>query len=106
MEDFKIIFKKDIANNIASSRRWYWGIAGAVVVAVFGLGIFFGRSFFNNNATHSVANASSTTVINGLGGATKIKNVNFNLYWEVWNKLQERYVHKPVADDLLQDYVQ
>lgn len=98
MEDFKIIFKKDIANNIASSPRWYWGIAGAVVVAAFGLGIFFGRSFFNNNATHSVANASSTTVINGLGGATKIKNVNFNLYWEVWNKLQERYVHKPVAD--------
>lgn len=97
MEDFKIIFKENGTNNSVPSRRWYYLVAVAVVGA-FGLGIFFGRSFFNNNVSQATANASSTIVINGLGSATKIKNVNFNLYWEVWNKLQERYINKPVAD--------
>ncbi|MCX6778612.1 MAG: S41 family peptidase, partial [Candidatus Magasanikbacteria bacterium] len=96
MENFKIFFKDN--NNTPSPHRRFItsGVLVVLVLTSFVVGVLFGDTF-NGNQVEG-ASASTTIRVNGLGSTAQIKDVNFNLYWDVWNKLQERFIGKPVAD--------
>jgi len=98
MQDFKIFFKdKDGVAPMPHRRFVTSGVLVVLVLTSFVVGVLFGDTFSGNQA-NGAASASTTVRIIGLGSSGQVKDVNFGLYWDVWNKLQERYIGKPVAD--------
>lgn len=72
------------------------GILIVLVLTSFVVGVLYGNTF-DGSGVEGVS-ATTSVRVSGLGSGGQVKDVNFNLYWDVWNKLQERYIGKPVPD--------
>ncbi len=67
-------------------------VVGLVVVAVFSIGYIFGRN------TQQVVHLDDGRII-GIGEAQRIANdVNFNLFWEVWEMVQDDHLRGPASE--------
>ncbi len=68
-------------------------------VAMFGLGVFFGRSFFSHDqaaAQNGGFNSGRFSV-----SSTPQENIDFQQFWTVWSRLKDRYVKEGVKDQEL-----
>lgn len=100
MPDFKILFKKG-EEGYSPTRHLFWGGLLVILISV----SFFAGVLFAKNQDSAVAISAPVTTssvkITGLGASKNLSTVDFNLYWDVWNRLQEKFIGKPVADDNL-----
>ncbi|MBI5731740.1 MAG: PDZ domain-containing protein [Candidatus Magasanikbacteria bacterium] len=100
MGKFQIIFKKHaerhhtVHHHIVSS-----GILIIMALTAFVVGALYGQ---NENGAALAKDSSAVNIkISGLNDAKTEKTVNFSLYWDVWNRLQEKYIGQPVKDSNL-----
>lgn len=63
-------------------------LALSVGIFLFGSGFRLGEFFTNNNQT----SGSKTPVVNSSSKNGGDKSVDFTLFWDTWNKVQEKYV--------------
>lgn len=97
-ERFKIIFRESIHNHGKRHRYVFVGVTIALVVTAFSLGFVWGNV---NGRTGEVASAEPPPPIVSILNkdlAPEIKTVDFKMFWDVWNKIQQKYVNKPVKD--------
>jgi len=103
MENFKILMKEPTPTPLSRHRHLVSsGILVVITLLAFVVGVLYGR---NQGAASLGASAFSSSSVNIIGigadASQKIKDVNFNLYWDVWNKLQEKFIGKPIKDENL-----
>lgn len=89
-------------NPIKVRARKYAGIYFGVIVAVvlFGSGILAGQFIaFKRPITNAAENTDwSTNIINFSTDKNLTKDVEFNKFWEVWQKVKTKYAKQPVKD--------
>ncbi|KKR49287.1 MAG: Carboxyl-terminal protease [Candidatus Magasanikbacteria bacterium GW2011_GWC2_40_17] len=100
MPDFKIFFKKGEERRIQSRHLFLGSLLVILILISFFTGVLFAKNQESVVAISAPVTTSSVK-ITGLGTTNKLFTVDFNLYWDVWNKLQEKFIGKPVADDNL-----
>ncbi|KKU08265.1 MAG: Carboxyl-terminal protease [Candidatus Magasanikbacteria bacterium GW2011_GWA2_45_39] len=90
-------------------------ISGLLLVAGFSGGMLFGRLFAEStfagggglvidkdtNKNESVEKSKLIFNIFNKDAAPEVKDVDFKLFWDVWNKVQQKSLQKPVADSNL-----
>lgn len=69
-------------------------ISTIIFVVVFGLGIFVGRAIPAGSASSSTA-----SVINKDAAGTVAEDVDFEPFWEVWEKVQTKFVRRPADEN-------
>lgn len=69
-------------------------ISTIIFVVVFGLGIFVGRAIPAGSAS-----SSATSVINKDAAGTVAEDVDFEPFWEVWEKVQTKFVRRPADEN-------
>ncbi len=89
-------------NPIKVRARKYAGIYFTVIMAVvlFGFGILTGNFLaLKKSITNAAENADwSTNVLNFTTDKNLTKDVQFNQFWEVWQKVKTKYAKQPVND--------
>lgn len=115
MSNFKIIETADHDSAHFPHRYKKWIFGGVLLVAGFGGGLLFGRLLIDSTYAGG-GNAASVTQQKSLeeGGAQKLlfniihkdaepasKDVDFGLYWDIWSRVQQKSLQKPVADSNL-----
>ncbi len=99
MESFKIFFTKNPETGIAPHQKFiYSGILVALTLTSFLIGLVYGGNKENITASAPSTLASTTYNIKGLDSKAKVKDVDFQMYWEIWKKLQQKYVEQNVKD--------
>ncbi|MEK7213291.1 MAG: S41 family peptidase [Patescibacteria group bacterium] len=85
---------------IKERAKKYAGIYLAIILFIvsFGLGILTGQTWLIKKQLASTSTPEVTNVINLDRVFSRSKNVNFNQFWEVWDKIKEKYVKQPVKD--------
>lgn len=74
-----------VARSHSALRRYLLSIC---LVIVFGVGVFVGRSTMKASAaTESVSNKAATN--------ENVKDIDFQPFWDVWNKVQTKFVRRP-----------
>ena len=73
-------------------------ITGALVVGVFASGVLTGTSYGMRALLRGNTTFATTTISNLFSSSQDHTSISFDQFWEVWKKVQEKYVHKPVAD--------
>ncbi|MEK7190130.1 MAG: hypothetical protein AAB666_04105, partial [Patescibacteria group bacterium] len=78
------------------------GVLLVLVITAFAVGLLFGQNLLYSDAAKALK-AKQVTVfkLTNKDSGAAVKLVNFNLYWDVWQKVQEKYIGKPVSDDKL-----
>ncbi len=67
----------------------------SVAIFLFGIGFKLGE----NNALHGTSPKTSYNLINTSPGAFQTtKNIDFSIFWDVWSKLQEKFVNRSKLD--------
>lgn len=86
--------------------KFYLGII--IFVAVFGSGVFAGKILFVNNQLNiGQAQASISEVLNIDRSENHSTTVDFNQFWQVWDRIKKKYVKADVKDvDLFYGAVQ
>ena len=69
-------------------------ISTIIFVVVFGLGIFVGRAIPAGSASSSAA-----SVINKEASGSVAEDVDFEPFWEVWEKVQTKFVRRPADEN-------
>jgi len=69
-------------------------ISTIVFVVVFGLGIFVGRAIPVGSASSSAA-----SVINKEASGSVAEDVDFEPFWDVWEKVQTKFVRRPADEN-------
>lgn len=112
MSKLKIIWEK-AGHRIGNpcSKHHHFVISGILVaftVTAFAMGLLYGNNqTLNAGVQPSMTSGGPKIVITGKDSDSQVKSVNFNLYWDVWNKLQQKYIGKPIKDsDLFYGSVQ
>lgn len=99
MEKFKIIFRNTPDNH--NSRYHHFVLLGVVIVlttTAFSLGFVWGNvNARSAGATNSEPPPPIVSLINK-DMVPEIKTVDFKMFWDVWSKIQQKYVNKPVKD--------
>lgn len=94
--------QEDNINPVKNRARKYAGIYFGLIVAVilFGSGILAGQFIsFNRPVTNAAENSDwSTNIINFSTDKNLTKDVEFNKFWEVWQKVKSKYAVQPVKD--------
>lgn len=86
---------------IKERAKKYAGIYLAIILFIvsFGLGVLVGQTWM---VKKQLASSTSTPEIINVVNLNRIfnpsKNVDFNQFWEVWDKIKEKYVKQPVSD--------
>ena len=87
---------------IKARARKYAGIYFSVIMAIvlFGFGILTGQVLaLKKSVTNAAENSDwSTNVINFTVNKDLTKDVEFNQFWEVWQKIKTKYAKQPVKD--------
>ncbi len=82
--------------------RKYAGIYFSVIMAIvlFGFGVLAGQFLaFKKPITNAAENSDwSTNIINFSTDKKLTKDVEFNQFWEVWQKVKTKYAKQPVKD--------
>lgn len=74
-----------VARSHLALRRYLLSIC---LVLVFAIGVFVGRSTVKvNAATNSISNKTTTS--------ETVKDIDFEPFWDVWDKVQTRFVRRP-----------
>lgn len=79
-------------SHVKSSLRIY--ISFVVLLAVFFSGIIVGAWKINNITPEQ----SIKSVVNKTTSGLVSDNVDFNIFWDAWGKIQEKYVDRPIND--------
>lgn len=66
----------------------------SIVIFLFGSGYKFGEY----NATFGRIESSQTNIFNANSEKKELQNLDFGLFWDTWNKLEEKYVDKKKID--------
>lgn len=69
----------------------------ALIVAIFVVGVFIGRSSVSDSSAHGTAQAPITIKNRDYKNASA-KDLDFKQFWQVWSKVQDKYVKRP-ADE-------
>lgn len=89
-------------NPIKERARKYAGVYFTIIMAValFGLGIVAGQAMDSKRLISQAAENSnwSTSVINLNRNQANSKEVDFQQFWEVWDKVKSKYAKQPVSD--------
>lgn len=117
MSNFKIIETIDHDSTHLVRRYKKWVIGCLLLIAGFSGGLLFGRLFVestyagggglvSNKTTEDAQNAlvkNPKFVFNIINKDTKpeVKDVDFKLFWDVWNRVQQKSLQKPVVDSNL-----
>ncbi len=72
-------------------------VTGALILGVFVSGVLTGTSY-GMRAIIRGENVSAVNSVTSLFSPAQNTTVSFDQFWEVWEKIQEKYVYKPVAD--------
>ena len=72
-------------------------IVGSLILGVFVSGVLTGTSY-GMRALLRGESPSPVNAVTHLFSPAKNTEVSFDQFWEVWKKIQEKYVYKPVAD--------
>src|SRR3989339_1218485 len=92
MEKLKIIFRESIHNHGKRHRYVFAGVTIVLVTTAFSLGFVWGNV---NARSGETANAEPPAPIVSLINKDmmpEIKTVDFKMFWDVWNKIQQKYV--------------
>jgi carboxyl-terminal processing protease len=70
-----------------------------VFAGAFGMGIFVGRNWQLKPQITNAGDASSSIMLVDVNRSTNhSRNVDFNQFWTVWDRIKEKYVKQPVTD--------
>ena len=74
-------------------------VAIVLIVCAFGVGVLVGRDS-GKSAPGAIGNTSTPLreVINFNRSTNHSKTVEFDQFWEVWDKIKSKYVKQPVQD--------
>ncbi|MEK9158484.1 MAG: S41 family peptidase [Patescibacteria group bacterium] len=98
MEKLKIIFRESIHNHGKRHRYIFVGVAVVLTTTAFSLGFVWGNvNARSAGATNLEAPPPIVSILNK-DMMPEIKTVDFKMFWDVWNKIQQKYVNKPVKD--------
>lgn len=115
MSNFKIIETPDHDSMHHVRRYKKWVLCGLLLVAGFSGGILFGRLFTEStfagggglisdvgkNKDELSEKPKSIFNIIKKDAAPEVKDVDFKLFWDVWNKVQQKSLQKPIEDSNL-----
>lgn len=102
MENFKIFFTKNPETGVSPHQKFvYSGVLIVFTVTSFLVGLIYGINKNEVVASSSTSLASTSVNIKGINSEAKVKDVNFELFWDVWSKLQKKFVEKDVKDSTL-----
>ncbi len=77
-------------------------VIGIFLLAAFGAGIEVGQAITHSSATLSEvfgpAATNTVKIINKNAKGTASKNVDFSQFWDVWSKIQEKSVKRPIDE--------
>lgn len=94
--------QEEIITPVRDRARKYAGVYVSVILAVmlFGFGVLAGQFLaFKKTVTNAAENSDwSTNVINLTTDKNLTKDVEFNQFWEVWQKIKTKYAKQPVKD--------
>lgn len=78
----------------------YVGIYLAIILFIiaFGLGLFAGRVWYVKKQITGESGEVQIAKVLNLNRATSRASVEFNQFWEVWDKIKVKYVKQPVKD--------
>lgn len=76
------------------------GILIALSITAFVVGMLFGRNQLASDARVWKSKTALVKLTNKEAESV-VKNIDFNLYWDVWRRVQEKYIDKPVSDETL-----
>lgn len=99
---YKILETNDCPGNSSPKKHRQLilpGILIALTVAAFAVGLLFGRNLLLGEAGLPTKIKAQFKIAGK--EAVQVQTVNFNLYWDVWKKVQAKHISKPVADDTL-----
>ncbi len=92
----------DQINPTKDRARKYAGVYFTIImsVALFGLGVVAGQAMDSKRLISQAAENStwSTSVINLDKNQTNSREVDFQQFWEVWDKVKSKYAKQPVKD--------
>lgn len=77
------------------------GILIVLTITAFAVGLIFGRYELFGEAKSQKKPLSQLYLVTGKGAEPAIKTVKFNLYWDIWQRVQEKYIGRPIKDDTL-----
>ncbi len=80
--------------SITLDTSWVIPVAALVAAIIFALGIFFGRAFLPPQTVQ----LEDGQVLGREEIDRLTSDVDFNLFWDVWDMLQESYIYGPVAE--------
>ncbi len=72
-------------------------VTGALIIGVFVSGVMTGTSY-GMRALLRGDSAYASSTITSLFSSSQSTSISFDQFWQVWRKVQEKYVHKPVSD--------
>jgi len=102
MENFKIFFTKNPETGVSPHQKFiYSGVLVVFTAVSFLVGLIYGINNNEAGAVSSTSFVSSDVNIIGINSEAKVKNVDFEMFWDVWSKLQRKYVEKDVKDSTL-----
>jgi len=87
-------------NNTVSKRGKFGFIVSIIVVAgFFGMGYFTGQGvIIKKQSLNSEGNVDITKVINLKRSLNNSGSVDFNEFWQVWDRVKEKYVKQPAKE--------
>lgn len=71
------------------------------IVLIFGLGVFVGRAMVQNKTDGDGGGVISAKLLNIDRSTNHSKDVDFQQFWDVWDKVRAKYVKQPVKDSEL-----
>lgn len=89
-----------VHRHLEKRRRHYFvsGIIVSFTLTSFAVGMLMGANQAIDAGSGTKAKQILGVKITGKDSAAQTKDVNFSLYWDVWKRLQAKYIGKPVAD--------
>lgn len=99
----------DYSPNRSRATRYAGTYLGIIcVILAFGAGVYLGQGWFvKKQITNEEGGVEITKVINLNRSLNRSDSVDFNQFWEVWDKIKTKYVKQPVSDvDLLYGAIQ
>lgn len=89
-------------NPIKQRARKYAGVYFTIImsVALFGLGVMAGQAMDSKRLVSQAAENSawSSSIINLNKTQNNSKEIDFQQFWEVWDKVKDKYAKQPVKD--------
>lgn len=99
MSKFKLVMQP-VHRHLEKQHRHYIvsGVIVSFTLASFAVGMLMGANQAIDAGTGAKAKPVQGVKITGKDSTAQATTVDFNMYWDVWKRLQAKYIGKPVAD--------